>query len=162
MTAPRVTIGERHQGDEAVNPAWSAVLVVGLALLATGSTDILLAWVPPRFGNPEWEFGTISATLNNMPVPSMGLALVLAYAAAAGKRGLLAAVAAWSIVVTLCLAVSAVFYALDVPLALRAVTEPVPRNALRAGIIKAVVSLIAYAGVHVAFAVMAIRNIRQN
>ena len=155
-----MTVSERHHGDEVVSPGWSAVFVVGLALLATGVTDILLAWVPPRFGTPEWEFGTISATLNNMPVPSMGLALVLAYAAAAGKRGILAAVAAWSAVVTLFLCVAGVFYALDVPLALRAVTEPVPRGALRAGIIKGVVSLIAYAGVHVAFALIAVRNVQ--
>jgi hypothetical protein len=123
-------------------------------------TDILLAWVPPQFGNPEWEFGTISATLNNMPVPAMGLALVLAYAVAEARTGMLAALAVWSVVMVVFLAVAGVFYGLDLPLALRAVTDEIPRRALRAGIIKGVVSLVAYVAMYVAFAVIAIRRIR--
>ena len=140
---------------------WRVLLAIGVVLLTVGVLDLALAWFPPRFGTPEWEFGTVSATLNNMPVPAMGLALVLAYAAAERSVGALIAVAVWGAVVTIFLGVAAVFYGLDVPLALRAVQDPVAIRGLKAGMIKAVVSLIGYGGFHVWAAVFAIRRMRR-
>jgi hypothetical protein len=158
MTWPSVAGAE--SGDREVSSGWLAVGVVGLALFVAGVTDLLLAWLPPRFGSPEWEFGTISATLNNMPVPTMGLALALAFAAASDRKSSLAAAGIWSILVVLFLVVAGVFYALDVPLALRAVQDPVAHRGLRAAIVKGVVGFISYGGFHLWAAVFAWRRIR--
>jgi len=151
----------RADEGELTRAAWSVVVAIGLTLLVVGLVDLFLAWFPLRFGSPEWEFGTISATLNNLPVPAMGLALVLAHGVAAERRGQLAAVGIWSAFVVLFLAVCAVFYALDVPLAMRAVQDPVMRRALKAGVVKAVASLGAYGLFHMWSAVFAFRRYRK-
>jgi len=149
-----------NQADASVG--WRVLGAVGLTLLTVGLVDLLLAWVPPHFGSPEWEFGTISATLNNLPVPAMGLALVLARAAADRRRGQLVVIGVWSVLVVLFLLVSAVLYGLDVPLALRAVREPVQRSGLRSGMVKAVIALLAYFAFHLWAAVFAFRRSRSS
>ena len=146
---------------DAMSAGWRVLRMIGFVLLVVGVLDLALAWFPLRFGTPEWEFGTISATLNNMPVPAMGLALLLAYAAAERNVGVLVAVAVWGAVMTVFLSVAAVFYGLDVPLALRAVQNPVALRGLKTGMIKAVISLIGYGGFHVWAAVFAIRRMRR-
>ncbi len=161
MTAPKTGFPDSaSRGDTETSAAWSVVGSVGLALFVVGVVDVLLAWIPLHVGSPEWEFGTISATLNNMPVPAMGFALVLAGAAARDRRAQLLGAAVWSIAVTLFLAGCAVFYVLDVPLALRSVQEPVARSGLQAGIIKAAAALVAYGLFHIWSAVFAIRRLR--
>ena len=159
MTAPQIP-GKRLARDDwdLTNAAFTALGAVGFALLAIGLVDLGLAWLPPRFGSPEWEFGTISATLNNLPVPSMGLALLLAHAVAVERRSQLAAVGIWSILVLLFLIVGAIFYALDVPLALRAVQDPVMSHALKAGIVKGVAALAIYGLFHLWSAIFAFRR----
>ena len=146
---------------DALSAGWRVVGAIGFVLLVVGVLDLALAWFPLRFGTPEWEFGTISATLNNMPVPAMGLALLLAYAAAERNVGVLLTVAVWGAVMTVFLSVAAVFYGLDVPLALRAVQNPVALRGLKTGMIKAVISLIGYGGFHVWATVFAIRRMRR-
>ena len=47
--------------------AWDLLGWLGFALFVVGGADFLLTWFPERFGNPEWEFGTITASLNAMP-----------------------------------------------------------------------------------------------
>ena len=151
------------QSAQGADPSegWHALGAVGLALLIMGSVDILLAWIPLRIGDPEWEFGTISATLNNMPVPSMGLALILSHAAAQGNKTELAAVALWCVIVVLVLVGAAVLYALDVPMALRAVQGDVPRRALRAAMIKAGAAFVVYLAFHLWSIFYSVRTFRR-
>jgi len=39
---------------------------------------LALLWYPLQFGSADWEFGTISAYLNGMPLGTLGLALLAA------------------------------------------------------------------------------------
>ena len=141
--------------------AWRALRAAGLALLVMGCLDILLAWIPPRLGDPEWEFGTISATLNNMPVPVMGLALILAHAAAWDSGLERTLVLIWSLIVLLFLIGAVTLYALDVPLALGAVQDPVPRRALRFGLVKAGAAFVVYIAFHLWAVVYSVRLFRK-
>ena len=162
MTIPTSASRAGNVDDtDAISAGWRVFRAIGFLLFVVGVLDLALAWVPLRFGTPEWEFGTISATLNNMPVPAMGLALMLAYAAAERDVGVLVTVAVWGVVMTVFLSVAAVFYGLDVPLALRAVQNPVALRGLRTGMIKAVILLIGYGGFHLWAAVFAIRRMRR-
>jgi hypothetical protein len=65
---------------------WKMIAPVGVAFLLVGLTDIALSWFPMRFGTPEWEFGTISTTLNNLPLPTLGVLILAAWAAATDQK----------------------------------------------------------------------------
>ena len=62
------------------------LLPVGLAFLVAGGADLVLTWFPAAFGTAEWEFGTITQTLNGLPVPTLGLALVGVWGAVTSRR----------------------------------------------------------------------------
>ncbi|MGQ0538450.1 MAG: hypothetical protein ACT4R6_05855 [Gemmatimonadaceae bacterium] len=140
IIAPTTKPNEAAVSDD----AWYALGAVGAVFVVVGLTDLVLAWVPLRLGNPDWEFGTVSAMLNNLAVPAMGVALAAASAAALRARRGRTAVGVVAGVLVLWLLGSVVLYGLTVPLALRSVTDPVPRQALFSGIVKAVVQFGAY------------------
>lgn len=50
--------------------------VLGYGLLLLTFFDILEMFIPPNFMNPAWEFKTIGALVERVPVPLIGLALV--------------------------------------------------------------------------------------
>ena len=113
----------------------AAAFVAGLGLVisAIGFTDVILVWVPPDFGNPEWEFGTVSAAIDGMPLATIGLALVMTAAMLRDWRKTIMTGGIVSLLLVLALAASAVIYALDVPLAIRAVA-PQLQGALKRAI----------------------------
>jgi hypothetical protein len=81
---------------------------------------------------------------NNLPVPAMGVALALAGTTALASRIALrslavvaAALAVWSLV-------AALMFGLALPVALNAITDAVPRQALRTSSIKTAVQILAY------------------
>ena len=93
-------------------------------------------WYPAAFGNAEWEFGTISGTLNALAIPMLGLYLALASAIARGDRrsARIVAVVMGVLLVTI-LALGAIYLTV-LPIAIKAVSS----NALVAlGMKKAVV-----------------------
>jgi hypothetical protein len=124
--------------------AWDLLGLLGFALFAVGGTDFLLAWFPARFGNPEWEFGTITAALNNMPAPLMGLTLLLVAAlqseSVVWSRILSVVMLVWAVV----LVGLSVIYALTIPLAAKGFEVPNIGLGLKRAIGKSVVQLVVY------------------
>jgi len=51
-------------------------MVIGAAFALVGVIDLTLMWTPVRFGNPAWEFATLSRTFSNVPLTGLGLLLV--------------------------------------------------------------------------------------
>lgn len=123
---------------------WSLLAWVGLIFLVVGLTDIAFAWYPPRFGSPQWEFATISRTYDFLPLPTMGLALTLGGAIAAGKRWMIVAVSVVLLFLALGLLAADFLYATNIPIALKAVTVPVARTGIKRAIAKNVVQGIIY------------------
>jgi hypothetical protein len=124
---------------------WLILFVLGAALAVVAWTDLVLLWFPLRFGSPEWEFGTISAHFDGMPLATIGL---LALTIGAMGRGWRLTTRVLAIVLlVLAVAFVAVFaiFLLDVPLALRGVAAE-----LRPAIVKAVVKASVYALTYVA------------
>ncbi|BAY44117.1 hypothetical protein SAMD00079811_17110 [Scytonema sp. HK-05] len=52
------------------------VRVLGYGLLLLALFDIIVMFIPPNFMNPAWEFQTIGALVERVPVPLIGLVLV--------------------------------------------------------------------------------------
>ena len=119
--------------------AWRALGWLGASFALVGLIDVALGWYPWAFGNAEWEFGTISGTLNALAIPMLGLYLVLASAIARsdGRSGRVVAVVMGILMVTV-LGLG-VIYLTVLPLAIKAVAG----NALvTLGIKKAVVKAV--------------------
>ncbi len=93
-------------------------LVSGIFIIVVGWVDILVGWFPLGFGSPEWEFGVVSATVDGLPLSTLGLVATLLGASASGSRWGLWTAAVWAAWVLVVLTVAAVFYALTVPVAL--------------------------------------------
>lgn len=131
----------------------------GFLLAAMGFGDIALAWIPPAFGNPQWEFGTIATTFAGLPLATIGLASVAASALSLGNRRLLVALVA----VLLALGVAAlsiwVLFLTDVPLALRAAHGPASL-AIKKAIVKTVMLGLGFGALYVAGSVAGIRHLR--
>ncbi len=166
MGAPRVLRDDRHSGtgDSRLSPefAWRVLLWIGSAFVVAGFADLALAWYPSAFGSSDWEFGTITQTLNGLPVPALGLALVMASAAARGWRGAVRAVAVlfglWAVV----LMALGLLYATSIPIGLRAVVDEVPRLGLKKAIARSVVQFAGYSVVFLVLAIIGWRGTRVN
>jgi hypothetical protein len=160
-TNPEPRGGPKPLSPPLVDTGWSLLGVVGLAFAALGALDQSLGWLPPHFGNPEWEFGTITHMLDGLPITVLGLVMVLASAAQrrVGWAVRVGAAACWTLAALI--AVAFVVFLLDVPVALRAVTQP----ALKAGLVRAIAKAIAqgllYPTVLVAIGVQGVRATRR-
>lgn len=145
---PRVlTVPEEAAKSAAPSPSSSSRSLwawVGLVFLVVGATDLLLAWLPTKFGNREWEFGTVTSVLNGMPVAALGLAAMVWSAGEGGRRRWLA----WlSLVVALIMLLTIlgglVLWATGIPLALHSVPAQVGVG-LKKALIKTSVQGVAY------------------
>ena len=93
-------------------------LVAGIFIIIVGWVDILVGWFPLGFGSPEWEFGAVSATVDGLPLSTLGVVMTLLGASATGSRWGLWTASIWVAWVLVVLVVAAVLYALTVPVAL--------------------------------------------
>jgi hypothetical protein len=119
-------------------------LVAGIFIVLVGWVDILVGWFPSNFGSPEWEFGAVSATVDGLPLSTVGVALALLGASASGSRVGLWTVAAWAGWVILLLLVAAGLYSLTVPVALGALGPAGLRAPLGRAVIKTSTLLLLY------------------
>jgi len=121
--------------------------IAGVALALAGLLDVVLAWYPLGIGNPEWEFGTISGTLNSLPLLMVGLVVMLASAHENGHVVRVRVVSGLFALLTFFVLASAILYAMDIPLALKAVQNPLARAGLTKAIVKAFGLIIVYTAV---------------
>lgn len=64
---------------------WQVLGWVGLALLVAALGTIATVWLPARFGNVDWEFGTVADSFVALPLLILGLGGTLASAIARGR-----------------------------------------------------------------------------
>ena len=145
MTEPRVVVGKSdHRGASPPEAVWRLLGGLGLLFVIVGGADLALTWLPLGFGNPEWEFGTVTAMMDGLPVPTLGLVAVAGAARLAGARWLARVVSVVLAVLALWIVGAAILYVTTVPLALRAVTDPVIRAGLDKAVTKTAVQCVAY------------------
>lgn len=150
MTAPKLVTPpstprlRKIEHSLAADQGWELLGWIGIAFALIGAVDLTLAVFPTRFGAAEWEFGTISAVLNGLPLPTLGLMFVLAAGIAQHSRWRVALVCVASILLVLALIGAAFLYVTIVPLALRDVTNPVVRLGLMKSVAKSGALLLIY------------------
>jgi len=136
---------KRKMGVKKVDPTqtWALLGWVGLAFLVVGGADFALTWYPMDFGNREWEFGTVTASFNGLPILVLGLGLL--YAAALGYQrrwwGALTLMA--SGVLMLCVLGGVVIWATNVPLALQSV-PPGMMTGIKKALVKTTIQSVTY------------------
>jgi hypothetical protein len=152
---PKATIPRRAAPSPSIG--WEVLGWVGLAFFLIGGLDLAMGWVPARFGNPEWEFGTVSRTFDNLPITVLGLTMLLASAAARGIEWAIRATGLLALLLALFLFAGFVIYLLDVPVAFRAVGETAARSGLKRAVTKALLQGLIYP---IALAAIGIKGIR--
>lgn len=146
MPEPRILVGDKVEAP--VPPdfatAWRILGATSWVLILVGGVDLALSLYPLRLGSPEWEFGTASRLLDNLPLFTVGVMLQMASAAAAGSGARLV-VLKWLMPVAVAVVLAAVvLFALALPLALREVVEPNARLLLQKAAAKTFVQAAAY------------------
>jgi len=122
---------------------WKLLWILGLAFIVAGGIDLALLWYPSRMGTPEFEFATISSFVAGLPVLTMGLVALGISAAGTGRRWTMVAIAVVAILMVVALAVFAVIFATNVPLALR-VSELAVKTGIKKSIVRSGVQFIGY------------------
>lgn len=153
MSRPTVVVGAEAKkgrwppGTEQVRRGLGSITGwSGLAFLLIGGSDFALTWYPFDFGNREWEFGTVTASLNGLPVPTMGLALLLVGALLLERRwwSVLVALAAFGM--ALWVLAGAVLWGTTVPLAVQSVPPDVAVG-LKKAVLKGALQAVLYPGI---------------
>jgi hypothetical protein len=164
MAAPRIHLPPTNDASKmgrktvpSPSLGWEILGWVGLAFFLIGALDLAMGWVPLRLGNPEWEFGTVSRTFDNLPITALGLTLLLASAAARGVDWAIRAAGLIALLLALFLFAGFVIYLLDVPVAFRAVGESAARSGLKRAVTKALVQGLLYPIVLAAVGIKGIR-----
>ena len=131
---------------------WTILRLAGAALAIVGLFDLGLTWIPLRFGVREWEFGTVTTSLNALPVVTMGLALLLAGAIPAGKRLVARGVAILLLSLAFCIVAAALLYATNLPFIFEAAREPAIGEGVRKSVLKTGMQAVLYPTVFVLLA----------
>lgn len=158
---PRIIVGEEERSGKTLKPVvpFEIITVLGCALVCVGGLDLVLLWVPFRFGVAEWEFGTVSRFLDGLPVLTVGLAILLVSGALNARAWLLWVTGIVSVLVWVAVLVGTVVYALDIPLALKA-TDPGLLLGLKKGVAKTLGEAAVYGVAYLVFARSALRMAR--
>jgi hypothetical protein len=162
MDGPSILINDPPPGPK--KPAqdfelgWSLLLALGWLFVVIGLLNLVLIWLPLQMGNPEYEFGSVANSLDSLPLPTMGLVWALAASRAQGRsRGAMLATILLCGLATLALA-AGVLYWLNVPIALKAVQEPLIRLGIKKSIFKVTTQAVLYPLAMVALALMGMRS----
>jgi len=144
-TPQRLAVAEPSRGprpDEAAG--WSVLGLAGFLFFLVGFLDVLLVWYPLSFGTPAWEFVCIVQTLNGLPAPTIGLALMAASAIAQGRYQRARLLSFGLALTALVVIVGAILFATNVPIALNAQIPELPRIGINKAIVKVVGQVVCY------------------
>lgn len=117
---------DRSQRAPRIEPqrGWRVLGLFGLLLAVIGLVDVLLYLYPPAFDSAEWEFGTMTAILSGLPLPSIGFGALAAWVLVQGGRKTRVAVSLALFAMGILVAAAYLLFLLNVPLALSASEGP--------------------------------------
>lgn len=125
---------------------WGVLGSLGLAFAVVSLTDVALTFYPLGFGSAEWEFGTATAVMNNLPLAVVGIGL-MGLAGLGRRSALLTGLAELMAgVLALVVLLLAVLFVKNLGAATSSVTEPLLKQGLMESITRTAVQLAAYLG----------------
>jgi hypothetical protein len=138
--------------------AWKVATGLGAALSAIGLGQLAITVYPAGFGSLEWEFGATAQALGSLPLPTVGLAALLAALHAHNARR-----AAWAlslILMALALAVlaSLALHLLAAPVALRMTPAPAVET-IRQTIARTTLNGLGFSLLYITGAVVSLRHL---
>jgi hypothetical protein len=137
------------------------MLVLGIALALVGFSDFAMLWYPARWASVDWEFGTVSAAFDGLPLLTIGLGLATAAAVARGRRGAMGGLAAVLLVMLLLLIAMLLVFVLDVPVVIRAV-DPRLRQTLFKSLVKTGSMALVYVVLYLTLGIWVVRRVRNS
>ena len=166
MTDPRLQVLDRDAkrspsliNKEALGTAWRFVGWLGIVLLVVGVVDIALRWYPTAFKSTEWEFATTSISIASLPLLSIGATtLLFSFLARAARTGVMIVGVLFTLLALLVIA-WLVLFALDVPVALGAITAAGPRTEIIKNVVRTLVMGGAFFLLYVAGAAVSFRYV---
>lgn len=136
MTEPKVLLRERLPEERrpvlGEDSAWRWIGWFGVTMSIAGLGDLVLAWYPAAFGDPGWEFTTVTQSFAGLPLVALGMFALLASGMARGVRWLTVAVAVLMGVLGIGIVAALALFLTDVPIGLQVST-----GGARTGILKA-------------------------
>jgi len=138
------TKGSRGSVHRSIGLEWTPLAGMAAVFALVSLFDIGLTFYPMNFGSAEWEFGTATAVLNNLPLAVVGIGLLAV--AGLGRRtdSLVQVGMALAGILVVVLLVVAVMFARNIPEALRSVEDPVVKQGLDEAILRSGVQLAGY------------------
>lgn len=126
-----------------LEPAWSVIGLFGWVLFLVGGIELATTIYPPE-RSPEWEFATAVALVSGLPVPTMGLALILASALRRHSRRMARLAATVALLWSVAIGCGLVIFGLTVPVALRFIDDQFVRLGITKAVIKTVLEGLVY------------------
>ena len=133
----------RESAAEVIRQAGLPILAVGIATFLVGWSDILISWFPFRIGNQEWEFSTISRTIDGMSLGTLGVCLIAIGAVMTRAKMVMRLALGLAAAGVALLLVAAGLYALTVPVAF-STADGAMRPLLRVAVLRTTWFLIIY------------------
>ena len=136
---------KRKGGEKRIDPilAWAVLGWAGIVFLIVGGSDFALTWYPMNFGNREWEFGTVTASFNGLPILVMGVGFLLAASLQLGRKWWAGLAFVVSAILTLWIIAGAFIWATNVPLALQAAPAEV-MTGIKKALVKTTIQSLTY------------------
>lgn len=160
----RVVLGDertsRPRAKGSASAAWRSLGWFGMALAAIGLGQMAIYFVPPAFGSPEWEFGTLAQVLGSLPLPTMGLAAMVAAAVALGARRSLVALAVLLAMLGVAALIGLALFWSVVPMAVRGAPD-VAAGAVRQTVARSTLSGLGFGLLYLFAAVVAVRQLKR-
>lgn len=167
MSTPLVMAEQRKPAPARPDPsaahaAWRSLGAFGVAIAVIGLGQVAINFYPTAFGSVEWQFGVTAQAIGGLPLPSMGLAAILAALVATRHRsGMLAMAIVLGAAALLTGAALAAFWSV-VPVALSASQGGPAADAIRQTIARTSLTGGGFAIIYLYGAVTAIRRLRQS
>jgi hypothetical protein len=132
LTTPKVVVSDpligtkaRRAGRAEPVHAWRYLAGVSAVLAGVGLGDVIIAFIPLRFGTIEWEFATMASVFAGLPLIAMGLFGMLAAGLALPSRALAFGSAVLMALLATAILAGFVVFLTDAPIALASVPETV-------------------------------------